>query len=113
MTNDDDTQPQEPTLLNGNDVYDMLMSKIEPELTLARIRTLRQQCKEETPDQRKARALRYEKAFREYDRQYAEYQKAWNKTFAVYKREALQSLEQSEREDDADAMKRVEEAMNE
>lgn len=90
-----------PPLLSGDELYDMLMGSIEPELTTAAIEKLPAQYANETPANRKERADRYARAFAEYDRRYSEYQSRWSIQYADYKRQALASLENDERADEA------------
>lgn len=108
---DDSPITTQVQLLSGDALYNTLMAKIEPDLTLDVIHTLDEKYANETDDERKKRAQRYEQAFEEYDRQYAEYQKQWNTTFSAYKREALRSVESGDRAQEASVLADLEEQM--
>lgn len=80
---------------SGQEVFDMIMGRIEPELTSAQRPSLTQKYQGETPEQAKARAERYQKAFEEYDKQYAAYMQSVDGTLRGYQRGALKGIEQN------------------
>ena len=67
-----------PLFLGEHELYDMIMQTVEPDLVSSVTPTLPEKYKEETPDDRRARAARYEQAFATYDQRFAEYQEYWN-----------------------------------
>lgn len=67
-----------PLFLGEHELYDMIMQTVEPDLVSAVTPTLPEKYKDETPDDRRVRAKRYEAAFAAYDRRFAEYQQYWN-----------------------------------
>ena len=89
--------PQEIKIPSGEEVYNGIMGRIEPELLTTVIPTLEEKYKGETEAQRAARLERYKKAYEEYDRQY----EAWTlelKTLVTRaRREALESAEKKEK----------------
>lgn len=82
---------------SGQQLYDELMAKIEPELTTAQLPLLAEKYKDETPEQAKARAERYTKAYAEYDSAYATYMGSARQQVSQYRKDAFQSLEKEDR----------------
>jgi hypothetical protein len=62
-----------PTVRTGEEVYNMIMGKIEPELVLDQIPLLDEKYKNETEPEKKTRLTRYQKAYAEYEKQYEAY----------------------------------------
>ena len=81
----------------GDELYNMLMSKIEPELTTEQLPLLDQKYVNETADQAKARSQRYQKAFAEYDTQLAAYLAQLEAKVREHQSTARKSLEHEER----------------
>jgi hypothetical protein len=104
--------PVAPLIPSGADIYRTLMQPIEPELLPDVLPTLKEKYKGETPDQAKARSARYTKAFAEYDKQYAVYMSALQAKVHTYKRQAVASVEQKDRQNDTDAMNNLESAIS-
>ncbi len=82
-----------PEILSGEAVYDLLMSKIEPELTHKNCKKVRELTAHETAEERKERAERYMRAFEEYDRQFMALERKWMEQFARYKRASMRDME--------------------
>ena len=82
-----------PYVPDGDEIYDTLMGKIEPELLSYNIPYLREAIEGDTPEERRERGERYVKAYEEYDRQFAEYQKELKNQFLSYKKNSLSALE--------------------
>jgi hypothetical protein len=87
-----------PVILSGQEIYDMIMSGIEPELTSSQLPLLDEKYVTETEDEKNARADRYEHAFEEYDKQFQAYSDKWADDLRKYKRAAVQSVEQAHRD---------------
>ncbi len=85
---------------DGTAIYDMLMAKIEPDLVTLVIPTLDEKYKTETPEERKARGLRYKDAFEKYDVAYREYMDGMKSGITKFQRDALHSVEQDNRADE-------------
>ncbi|MDB4978270.1 MAG: hypothetical protein JWM56_456 [Candidatus Peribacteria bacterium] len=90
-------EPAAPAIPTGDEVYALLMGKIEPELMPDQIETLKEKYKDETPEQAAARSERYDKAFAEYDAQYLAYMAALETKVKVYQRDAIGSVEKEDR----------------
>ena len=61
------------SLQTGQQIYDAIMSTIEPELTSQNLMAMKAANAQETPTQRSVRMARYARAFAEYDKVYAQY----------------------------------------
>lgn len=61
------------TSAQGQQIYDEIMGQIEPELLSTVLPTLKEKYKDETPQQAQERNARYDAAFAEYDKRYAQY----------------------------------------
>lgn len=95
--------PQPPPILGGRELYDAIMGQIEPELTTAGLATLDQLYADETPEQKKQRAARYNAAFAEYEKRFKQYNTDWLGQFTAFQRQALASVESIDRADDEKA----------
>ncbi|OGJ56027.1 hypothetical protein A2635_04955 [Candidatus Peribacteria bacterium RIFCSPHIGHO2_01_FULL_51_9] len=82
---------------SGEEVYNAIMGRIDPDLLTGTIPTLETKYKGESEMQRAARLERYKKAYKEYDRQYAAWTQEVQVLVARARREALQSAEKKER----------------
>ena len=91
----DATPIQIPT---GEELYNMLMRKIEPDLATDQLPLPDAKYASETPDQTKARAERYEKAFAEYEKQLAAYLSSLKGKVHEFQTTARQSLEHEAKE---------------
>lgn len=85
-------------------LYDWIMGHVEPELVRANLQGLDAKYAAETPEQKAARAERYNRAFAEYERLLAEYLHRLNAQVNTYKRVAYQTMEDLHRSEDADVM---------
>lgn len=94
-----------PPILPGEEIYDQLMSKIEPELTSGHIHLLKEKYKNETPAQAKTRAERYNRAFSEYEKRCAQYEADWQGRLDLWNRSVAVSLERDDRSDDEKQMR--------
>lgn len=90
--------PQPPKVLSGQEIYDLIMGQIDGDLTSTRLPLLSQTYMNETPEEKRARADRYTKAFAEYDKKFREYSDKWDADFRTYKRMAIQTIETKARE---------------
>lgn len=97
LSQDDDAAvlPPLPSLpQSGQEVFDQIMGQIEPELTSAGRAMLEEKYSNETAEARQARFQRYEAAFEEYDRRYAEYQLQQQGALRSFQRQAVIGLEE-------------------
>ncbi len=92
----------------GDELYNTLMGKIEPELTTAELPVLDARYKDETPEQSKARARRYEKAFAEYDRQLQSYMGDLQAKLKAHQRIAMSSAELGAKAEEEEALTAIE-----
>jgi RPA family protein len=101
-----------PVVHNGQEIYDAIMRTIEPELCSEMIPLLNEKCKNETDDQKKARAERYTKASAEYDKRAAEFFAEVSAEVNTLKRKAFSSAEQKNRSEEATKMQQLESLIN-
>ncbi len=92
-------------------LYNTLMSTINAELTTEGLKTLDAKYKDETPEQAKQRAARYQKDFAEYDRLAQEQFAKMKSSARAYQRKAMQSLEHIERVDEQAKILQMEQAI--
>lgn len=85
-------------------LFDHLMSQIEPELMTSMVPTLATTYANETPAEARERSRRYQAAFAEYDKRYAEYAAALADTVHAVGKGARVSLEQGDRADEEGTM---------
>src|SRR5262245_9819559 len=84
-----------PPILEEDELYDLLTSKIEPDLTTTNSPRLPEKFAGETPEQAAARSARYEKAYQEYETQFAAYNASWTRQLHAYRQTAIASLERT------------------
>lgn len=94
--------PQIPD--NGQQLYDELMAKIEPELTTAQIHLLPERYRSENLSQAKVRAARYTKAYEEYDEAYDAYMSSVKEQVNRCRTDAFRSLEKEDRTRDQEKL---------
>lgn len=82
---------------SGQEVYDMLMKTIEPELLTRNLNSLDAPYATETPKQRKARYKRYANAFARYKELFSKWQSNVKTTVRKVKRSVIQSKERMHR----------------
>ncbi len=99
-------------LTNGEAMYNMLMMQIEPDLVTSSLPVLNDKYKNETPEQSAARAKRYEAAFAEYEKRLSEYLGNLQQKTHEYRRTALQSAEQDEKDKDNQKLHSLEQAFS-
>ena len=94
------TAAGEPIVLPVTELYSLIMTTIEPELTVAGLQNLQKNLQNDTPATLGARAKRYEAAFKEYYTQLHAYNTAWEKLLYEYKKTTLQNLEVNDAQED-------------
>lgn len=96
----------------GDQLYNMLMAKIEVDLMTDQLPLLDEKYKNETPEQAQVRAVRYEKAFAEYDKRLNAYLAALEAEVREHQSTARKSLEHEERTREEQKLDTLEQAMN-
>lgn len=97
-----------PALPSGDEVYDGIMSRIEPELISSSLQMLKEKYRNETPEQSKSRWVRYTAAFAEYDKRYAAYAAELERNVHLYQQYALKTTEKASRDEDAQNLSNIE-----
>ena len=89
--------PVPPKVPTGRELYDALMSHIEPELITAAAKTIGEKYQDEMPEQHARRMKRYALAFERYETAYREYMATLDAQVARYRREAFGHTELRDR----------------
>lgn len=82
----------------GQEVYDQLMVGIEPDLVSAAIPTLERKYAGESPEMRRARFDRYERAYAQYDIAFSRWMEHMNAEVIRHRRVAMRSAERKSKE---------------
>jgi len=85
--------PAPPTIPTGKEIYDSIMSRIEPELVSRSVSLLQEKYKNENPAQKEERKNRYNRAFVEYGKHYKKFLADLEEELHHYQREAMRSVE--------------------
>ncbi len=102
-----------PPILTGPELYDSIMGEIEEDLMNDNLEVTKQVMAEALPEDRAEMLARYDKAFSEYDKRAAQYEKDWGAQLHTYKRTTMHSLEEQTRnEDEAPLMQEIEAQMS-
>ncbi len=112
QTNTHIDPPFPPAVLSGAELYDSIMGQIEPELVSAKLPFSPDLFAAESPEQRAARAERYQAAFDEFDRRFAAYQDQWNEELRTYKRHAMTFIEEKADAEEQNTMASIESSLN-
>lgn len=78
---------------SGTEIYDGIMSRIEPELLSTNLKTLDVPYKKETKDEHATRYKRYSKAFAEYKKRYSMWAQNFKRAIKAYKRAVTKAVE--------------------
>ncbi len=107
---DDVTAPQADTGALAEEVYDVLMAEIEPELLLTNIPTLDQKYANETPAEHDARMLRYAEAYKRFDAELNNFMTDVNGNLRAGQRDALKAQEQQSQTEEQAALSSLDSA---
>lgn len=107
----DPTPVQLPPITGGDELYDSIMSQIEPDLVTAMIPLLEEKYKSETPEQNKMRMERYQKAFEKYKEEFAKYSQNWDSQLNAFQRSTMQDVENDDRKDEGGDLSGIESAI--
>lgn len=104
--------PVPPAIPGGQEIYDLIMENIEPDLTTAALPTLKEKYAGETSDAAKARADRYQAAFAAYDRRYALYLADQENQVRTYQRQLGSGVERYARSEENQDIDQIESAIS-
>lgn len=104
--------PAIPARKSGAEIYNSIMSAIEPELTTDQIPLMKEKYKDETPEQKKARGERYAKAMAEYEKRYATYLLEQDAKVRSFKIGAIHFVEDKAAESDQQKLLSIESSFN-
>jgi hypothetical protein len=103
--------PAPPAVLGGVELYDTIMGQIEPELLSSNLPFSADKFQDEDLEQRAERARRYQAAFDEYDRRFAQYCDTWNEELHSYKRQAVAYIEAAAQTNDDAQLSSIESSL--
>ena len=109
---DDTTARELPPIFHGDDLYDFIMEEIEPELMGKNLPRVKELTKNETEEERTARAQRYAKAFAAYDERLKDHVEQWNDAMHVYEQNSLRMAEHIVSASEAKELSALESAMD-
>jgi hypothetical protein len=89
--------PEPPRIPTGQELFDAIMGRIEPELTSTAAAQVAEKYKSETAEERKVRMQRYELAFERYDQAYEGYIATLHTQVGRYRQESFQHVELKDR----------------
>lgn len=93
---------------SADEVYDVIMRKIEPDLVTATIPLLPEKYKGESEEDRKARFRRYDEAFKEYEKQFNEWIENIKKKYEEARKKMRVIAEKKTQEKEAVALEALE-----
>ncbi|MDO8649195.1 MAG: hypothetical protein Q7R81_05435 [Candidatus Peregrinibacteria bacterium] len=93
-------------------LYDVLMAEIEPDLLLENIPTLDAKYAGETPEDKEARNKRYEVAYKKFDEECAKFMIEVDDEVKASKRTALKQKEESAKTQESAAITTLEQAFS-
>ena len=97
-----------PVIPDSQELYNALMSKIEPELCTDQIPLLTEKYKDEAQEQRTARIKRYNAAFEAYDKALDVYMTSLRRKVDVYRKQALGEAEKNSRSEEQNKLSQLE-----
>ena len=89
--------PAPPRIPTGQELYDLIMGQIEPDLTTENVKQLSRLYKDETSEQLTQRRKRYDVAVERYKQAYDEYVATLRAQVERYKRQAFDHAEIQDR----------------
>lgn len=93
---------------SAQEIFDLLMQKIEPELTSKEVSGLEEKYKNESPTEALQRAERYKQAFNTFDIAFEKYMMDLNDQVHRYRKSTFSSIEEEHREEEAEKMNSIE-----
>ncbi len=94
----------------GVDIYDALMGDIELELVSTNLPHLDERYPQETPEARKVRYQRYDKAYAAYEEAFKIWSQDFSQMVAKTKRDILSSAEQQDKQREEEVMAKLDAA---
>jgi hypothetical protein len=100
--------PTLPKFPSGQEIYDSIMQKIEPELVSASLPILNEKYKDESPKDKEARKKRYNLAFLKYNKEFKAYMVKLQVQANQYYKDVRLSLEEKSREKETKDLSSIE-----
>jgi esterase/lipase len=109
----DNVAPDEAeTKLLAEQLYDLIMADIEPDLLLANIPTLDQKYTGETPEEHAARMKRYEASYKKFDAEFSKFMTEVNEKVKTTKRTTLKEAEEQAKNQEENKLNSLESAFS-
>lgn len=99
--------PEPPQIPAGQEVFDVIMEHIEPDLTSKGLQKLDEKYVDEKPEETAARQKRYDLAFEKYDQAFDGYMATLHTQVARFRKESFQYAEMKQRTRESDALKTI------
>ncbi|MFA6259495.1 MAG: hypothetical protein WCX29_02700 [Candidatus Peribacteraceae bacterium] len=104
--------PEPPKIPSAQELYDLLMAAIEPELTSSQVPSLKQKYAQESKEERKRRMERYRKAYIAYREALDTYTAQLNTQAQAYRRAAFAYAEERDAHKEQLQLKELETAFS-
>ena len=108
QTQTQQTGSSKPAIPEADELYNMLMQEIEPDLVVENLDKLDDLHPNETEEERKARYERYQAAFEEYRVKRQEYMDEKNAEVNEYCKIKIRRIEEKSRQNEADKLAQLE-----
>ena len=106
------SDPTAPVIPSAEELYNTIMSEIEPELTTEGVKLLSEKYKNETTEEARTRKARYDKAYAEYDKQFAKHMDNINAKVKKYERASFAEMESEDRNQESVGLAEIENAFS-
>ncbi|MBI3331899.1 hypothetical protein HYZ99_02980 [Candidatus Peregrinibacteria bacterium] len=100
-----------PVIPTGQELFDVIMGQIEPELTTEGVKTLDQKYQNETAEGLMERKKRYDLAFERYDQAYEGYVGTLQAQMQRYRKHSFNQAEMEDRQSEGNFLDRIHTAM--
>ena len=100
--------PPRPVVPSGKEIYNMIMSKIEPDLAYPQVESLDEKYKGESTEEKEQRMKKYQAANEKYDNQYQMYIQKLKGEVDAYKQAAFTYAEKKTAIEEAAQLKDLE-----
>lgn len=111
-TTGQDSSVSPDAIARGQQIYNQIMNEIEPELMSDVLPTLAEKYKDETSEQAEARRQRYDAAYAEYDKRYAQYMTDMSSKVHTLQRTVRAGIEVDERKEESDELTNLESSIS-
>ena len=110
----DDAQSdgKQPVIPTGEEIYNQIMSEIEPDLVNCTEEELNKKYADESKGDKEARMQRYQKAMEEYDKRYEKFVSNLTGEVNIYQKKEIASLERKNNAEEKEQLSDLESAIS-